>query len=106
MKTYQFPGALLVSVLALMGWVNSAVAWDIIPQNSYACHVTSSTAIPAVVLVQANDKSEAVDVAQRNKAMTFDGVPVQTASVVQCVLPPDEKFADAAFQLNFDKMDR
>ena len=105
MKTYQFPGALLASVLALTGWVNTAVAWDM-PQNTYACHVTSSTAIPAVVVVQANDMSEAVEVARRNKAMTFDGVPVQTAKVVQCVLQPGEKFWDATFQRNFDKMDR
>ncbi len=105
MKTTHLPGFLWVSAVALTGWVGIANAGDF-PQNSYACHVTTSTAIPAVILVQANDTAEAVVVAQRNKAITFDGVSVRPATVVQCILPPDEKFNDAIFQHNFDKMDR
>lgn len=105
MKAYQFRGILWVSAVALTGWVGLANAWDM-PQNSYACQATTSTAIPALVLVQANDVTEAVAVAQRSKAITFDGVSVRPATVVQCVLTPDEKFNDSSFQQNYDKMDR
>jgi hypothetical protein len=106
MKAYQLPGILMwVSAVALTGWVGTATAGGI-PQKSYACHVTTSTTIPAVALVQANDANEAAVVALRNKAVTFDGVRVKPAAVVQCILSPGEKFNDATFQQNYDKMGR
>jgi len=105
MKAYLFSGTVWAAAAALAGGMGIANAWDM-PQNSYACHVTTSTAIPAVVLVQANNMTEAVAVAQRSKAVTFDGVSVRPATVVQCVALPDEKFNDATFQQNYDKMGR
>jgi hypothetical protein len=104
MNTHRLPAILWVSAAALAGWVGIASA-EGFPQNSYACQVATSTGIPAVVLVQANDVTEAVAVAQRNKAITFDRVSVRPATVVQCILPPDEKFNDASFQQKFDKLE-
>lgn len=105
MKVYRYRAILWLCVAAMTGGIGAAQAREM-PQNAYACHVMTRTAFPALVLVQANDVQQAIAMAQRSQATTFDGVAAQTAEVVQCILPSAEVFQDESFRLNFEKMDR
>lgn len=104
MNVYRLRGILCLCVLAMTSGLAAAQVRDL-PQNSYACHVLTRTAFPALVLVQANDTEQAIAVAQRSQATTFDGTAAQTLEVVECILPSAEKFSDESFQLKFEQMD-
>jgi hypothetical protein len=105
MKAVHYQSILWVAVAALTAWTQLAAARDI-PQLSYACHVTTSTGYPGVVLVQVNNITEAFEVARRNPATTLDGTHAKTADVVECILPDKQTFSDAGFQQSFDQMGR
>lgn len=104
MNVYRFRGILCLCIASMTPGMVAAQARDL-PPNSYACHVLTRTAFPALVLVQANDTEQAIAVAQRSQATTFDGTAAQTSEVVQCILPPAEKFKDESFQLKFEQLD-
>jgi hypothetical protein len=105
MNVNRFRGILCLCVVAMTSGMAAAGARDL-PPNAYACHVMTRTAFPALVLVQANDVQQAIAMAQRTPATTFDGTVAQTFEVVECILPPAEKFRNESFQSNFEKMDR
>lgn len=104
MNVYRFRGILCLCVAAISGGMGAAQARDL-PPNSYACHVLTRTAFPALVLVQANDVEQARAVAQRSLATTFDGTAAQTFEVEECILPLAEKFRNESFQLKFEQLD-
>ena len=73
------------------------------PANEYACQVTTTSGRVGIVLVQADDRQAASDIASRSQARTFSGDRESTATVVECILYSSEEFRDADVQRWFEQ---
>lgn len=98
-------GALTVALAAAMA--STAVhAQKKPPHQGYACQAETYSGKPGIIQVAARSRKDAVAIASREEATTFEGMPTATRSIVQCILPDEEKFSDREFQRSFEQMDR
>jgi hypothetical protein len=94
-----------VALLAVPAFL-TAVATAAQPQADYACHVTTSSGGPGLVLVQTASREEAIAMARRGLAATVIDTRLPVAEVVECIRRPDENFQDREFQRTFRKLPR
>lgn len=67
--------------------------------NMYDCQVQTSSQIFGLVMVEAETRKKAIDIAARAKAITVKDTRESVEHVIQCVQLPDETFNDKAFGL-------
>lgn len=73
------------------------------PGSEYACQVMTASARVGIVLVQADDRQAASEIASRSQARTFSGEREVATSVVECILLPQERFRDEDVQRLFER---
>ena len=65
--------------------------------NLYDCQVQTSSQIFGLVMVEAETRKKAIDIATRAKAITVNDTRESVQLVIQCVQLPDETFTDKVF---------
>lgn len=88
---------------SLLGQAGTGFA---LPDDDYACQVQTNSGQAGLVMVQAYDLSSAIRIAGQVNAMRMDGVAEQAKTVVQCILFPQQRFTDTAFQAFVDALPR
>lgn len=90
----------VVALLAQAGMVFA------LPSNEFACKVQTKSHQTGLVMVQAEDLSNARAIAARSNAKRLDGGEEQVQLVVECVRFPQGRLADADLQAYLDAMPR
>jgi hypothetical protein len=98
---YSIIGRLaIVLVAALAG----ATALAGMPQGEFACKVRAQGGKIGLVLVQADTRALAEKSAVGAQAFTTDNLRGRATSVLQCIVPGKERFADYQFQQFFESL--
>jgi hypothetical protein len=98
---YSIIGRLaIVLVAALAG----ATALAGMPQGEFACKVRAQGGKIGLVLVQADTRALAEKSAIGAQAFTTDNLRGRATSVLQCIVPGKERFADYQFQQFFESL--
>tara|TARA_R110002110_G_scaffold415765_1_gene655141 strand:- start:21621 stop:21926 length:306 start_codon:yes stop_codon:yes gene_type:complete len=83
---------------------SASMAIDKLPQGEFACQVETRNNGAGLVLLQANNKQEAKEAAIGLPAFTRMEGTATAVEVKQCIVLPNERFADGAFQQFFDEL--
>jgi len=98
---YSMAGrAAIVLVAALAG----VTAFADMPQGEFACKVRAQGGKIGLVLVQADSRALAEKSAIGAQAFTTDNLRGRATSVLQCIVPGKERFADYQFQQFFESL--
>jgi hypothetical protein len=98
---YSMAGrAAIVLVAALAG----ATTFAGMPQGEFACKVRAQGGKIGLVLVQADTRALAEKSAVGAQAFTTDKRRGRATSVLQCIVPGKERFADYQFQQFFESL--
>ena len=73
-------------------------AHAVLPQAEFACQVVTTGGSPGLVLMQAEDKAEAIAEARTSRAYLTPQLWGEVAEVVECINPKEQRFKDASFQ--------
>lgn len=69
-----------------------------LPQGEFACQVITRGGSPGLVMMQAEDKADAVAGARTGEAYISEGLWGEVAEVVECINPREQRFMDGSFQ--------
>ena len=75
-----------------------------LPQGEFACKVRVQGGKLGLVLVQADTRGLAENVAVGAEAFTTDNSRGRATSVLECIVPAQERFADYQFQQFFESL--
>jgi hypothetical protein len=98
---YSTVGRLGVALLASLA-SNFALAG--LPQGDFACKVRAQGGKLGLVLVQADTRALAAKAAVGADAFTTDNMRARATSVLECIVPDKERFADYQFQQFFENL--
>ena len=98
---YSTAGRLVLVLAAALASTTSLVA---MPQGEFACKVRVQGGKIGLVLVQADTRALAEKSAVGAQAFTTDNMRGRATSVLQCIVPAKERFADYQFQQFFESL--
>ena len=92
---YSRAGRAAIVLLAALAVVTASAG---MPQGEFACKVRAQGGKIGLVLVQADTRALAEKSAVGAQAFTTDNLRGRATSVLQCIVPGKERFADYQFQ--------
>ena len=92
---YSRAGRAAIVLLAALAGVTAFAG---MPQGEFACKVRAQGGKIGLVLVQADTRALAEKSAVGAQAFTTDNLRGRATSVLQCIVPGKERFADYQFQ--------
>lgn len=90
--------------LALLTGLASMALFAAMPQGEFACKVRAQGGKLGLVLVQADTRALAAKAAVGADAFTTDNTRARATSVLECIVPEQERFADYQFQQFFENL--
>jgi hypothetical protein len=103
MKSIKCSMAGRVAIL-LVAALAGVTAFAALPQGEFACKVRAQGGKIGLVLVQADTRALAEKSAVGAQAFTTDNLRGRATSVLQCIVPGKERFADYQFQQFFESL--
>ena len=98
---YSRAGRAAIVMLAALAGVTAFAG---MPQGEFACKVRAQGGKIGLVLVQADTRALAEKSAVGAQAFTTDNLRGRATSVLECILPGKERFADYQFQQYFESL--
>jgi len=98
---YATAGPLAIALAAALASTTSLAG---LPQGEFACKVRVQGGKLGLVLVQADTKGLAAGAAVGAEAFTTDNMRGRATSVLECIVPAQERFADYQFQQFFENL--
>jgi hypothetical protein len=69
-----------------------------LPQGTILCHVLTESGVPGLVVVQTENREDALIAARTSLAWVGDGLTSRATAVVECAVQPEERLSDPAVQ--------
>ena len=83
----------------------STVTAKSLPQEMFACHVSTAAVFDGLVMMQANNKEDAIKGALSTKALTTNDTRAKTTAVIECInRTGEQRFSDIQFQAFYESL--